>query len=123
MTRKTPRKTGTDTRFTETRRIRSLEKEYTSPRAGPIDMVEHYFGEHGWGFEPTGDDEIVANVQGSWAGYELRAVWRVEDRVLQFLALPDIRVPSDKRITIYETIGLINEIGSASCRESVCQYV
>src|SRR3546814_20226792 len=72
-------------------------------------MLEHYFGAHGGAFERTGDDEIVANVQGSWASYELRAVWRVEDRVLQFLALPDIRVPSDKRIAIYETIGLINE--------------
>src|SRR3546814_14950293 len=29
--------------------------------------------------------------------------------VLQFLALPDIRVTADKRIAIYETIGLINE--------------
>src|SRR3546814_15873702 len=72
-------------------------------------MLEHYFGAHGGAFERTGDDEIVANVQGSWASYELRAVWRVEDRVLKFLALPDIRVPSDKRIAIYETIGLINE--------------
>src|SRR3546814_10687929 len=72
-------------------------------------MLEHYFGAHGWAFERTGDDEIVANVQGSWASYELRAVWRVEDRVLQFLALPDIREPSDKRIAIYETIGLIND--------------
>src|SRR3546814_6964910 len=72
-------------------------------------MLDHYFGAHGWAFERTCDDEIVANVQGSWASYELRAVWRVYDRVLQFLALPDIRVPSDKRIAIYETIGLINE--------------
>src|SRR3546814_13691577 len=72
-------------------------------------MLEHYFGAHGWAFERTGDDEIVANVQGSWASYELRAVWRVEDRVLQFLALPDIRVPSDQRLAHYETIGLINE--------------
>jgi hypothetical protein len=29
--------------------------------------------------------------------------------VLQFLALPDIRVSSDKRVATYETIGLINE--------------
>lgn len=87
----------------------ALDQEDTSPLSAPIDMLEHYFGAHGWAFERTGDDEIVANVQGSWASYELRAVWRVEDRVLQFLALPDIRVPSDKRIAIYETIGLINE--------------
>src|SRR3546814_7726288 len=72
-------------------------------------MLEHYFGAHGWAFERTGDDEIIATVQGSWASYELRAVWRDEDRVLQFLALPDIRVTADKRIAIYETIGLIKE--------------
>ncbi|RZM05200.1 MAG: hypothetical protein EOP68_18660, partial [Sphingomonas sp.] len=55
------------------------------------------------------DEEIVATAQGSWTRYELRAVWREEDHVLQFLALPDIRVPADKRAAMYETLGLINE--------------
>jgi len=72
-------------------------------------MLEHYFHAHGWSYERSGDEEILANFQGSWAQYELRAVWREEDRVLQFLALPDIRVPADKRPALYETIGLINE--------------
>ena len=75
----------------------------------PIEMLEHYFGAHGWTYERNGDEEIVANFQGSWTQYELRAVWREEDRVLQFLALPDVRVPADKRAAIYETLGLINE--------------
>lgn len=75
----------------------------------PIDMLEHYFSAHGWAFERNGDEEIVASFQGSWTQYEFRAVWRDEDRVLQFLALPDIRVPADKRSAIYETLGLINE--------------
>ncbi|SNS18608.1 hypothetical protein SAMN06295912_102168 [Sphingomonas laterariae] len=77
--------------------------------SAPIEMLEQYFAAHGWNHERNGDEEIVATFQGSWAQYELRAVWREEDRVLQFLALPDIRVPADKRLTIYETIGLINE--------------
>jgi hypothetical protein len=72
-------------------------------------MLEHYFNAHGWAYERAADEEIVANVQGSWAQYELRAVWRDDDHVLQFLALPDIRVPADKRPAIYEAIGLINE--------------
>jgi hypothetical protein len=85
--------------------------DYESGRdaSAPIDMLEQYFGAHGWAHERNGEDEIVANFQGSWAQYELRAVWRDEDRVLQFLALPDIRVPGDKRAAIYETVGLINE--------------
>lgn len=83
--------------------------ETSADASGPIDMLEQYFAAHGWTSERNGDEEILAHVQGSWTQYELRAVWREEDRVLQFLALPDIRVPSDKRATIYEALGLINE--------------
>ncbi|MDB5737650.1 MAG: hypothetical protein JWO65_1318 [Sphingomonas bacterium] len=88
-------------------RVEDFE-EQREPSA-PIDMLESYFEAHGWTSERAGDDEIIATVQGSWTQYELRGVWRPEDRVLQFLAMPDIRVPADKRIAVYETIGLINE--------------
>jgi hypothetical protein len=77
--------------------------------SAPIDMLEQYFDAHGWSYERNADEEILATFQGSWTQYELRAVWRDEDRVLQFLALPDIRVPADKRPALYETMGLINE--------------
>jgi hypothetical protein len=85
------------------------EFELERDTSAPIDMLEHYFSAHNWGYERSGEEEIVANFQGSWAQYELRAIWREEDSVLQFLALPDIRVASDKRAAVYETIGLINE--------------
>ena len=85
------------------------EFELERETSAPIDMLEHYFSAHGWACERSGDDEIVANFQGSWTQYELRAIWREEDHVLQFLALPDVRVAADKRAAIYETIGLINE--------------
>lgn len=77
--------------------------------AAPIDMLAAYFEAHGWAFEHVGEDEIVATTQGSWAQYELRAIWREQDQVLQLLALPDIRVADEKRAEIYETLGLINE--------------
>lgn len=85
------------------------EFEMERETSAPIDMLEHYFSAHSWAYERSGDEEIVATFQGSWAQYELRAIWRDDDNVLQFLALPDIRVSSDKRIATYETIGLINE--------------
>jgi hypothetical protein len=83
----------------------ALERE-ASP---PIDMLETYFNAMGWPAERAGDDEIVSSFQGSWTNYELRGIWRAEDQVLQFLALPDIRVAAEKRDAIYEAIGLINE--------------
>ncbi len=72
-------------------------------------MLEHYFGAHGWASERLGEDEIVAQVQGSWTQYQLRAMWREDERTLQFVALPDLRVPEGKRTPIYETLSLINE--------------
>lgn len=77
--------------------------------SAPLDLLEDYFTAHGWQSERNGDEEIVAAVKGSWTQYELRAVWCPEDRVLQFLALPDVRVPGGKRQLVYETFGLINE--------------
>lgn len=75
----------------------------------PIDMLENWFSAHGWSHERAGDEEIVAVSQGSWGEYELRGIWREDDRVLQFLAFPDIRVPTNQFASLYEAVGLINE--------------
>ena len=85
------------------------EYELERDTSAPIEMLEHYFSAHGWAHERSGEEEIVANFQGSWAQYELRGVWRSEDQVLQFLAFPDIKVGPEKRSAIYEALSLINE--------------
>ena len=77
--------------------------------AAPIDMIASYFAAHDWPHEMVGEDEIVATAQGSWTTYELRAVWRPEDGVLQLLAFPDIRVVEDKRSVAHEALAMINE--------------
>jgi len=87
----------------------SDEFESGRDEAAPIDMLAAYFEAHDWSFEHVSEDEIVATAPGSWAQYELRAIWREDDQVLQLLALPDIRVSDEKRPAIYETLGLINE--------------
>ncbi len=85
------------------------EYELEREASAPIDMLETYFSALGWACERNGEDEIVSSFQGSWTQYELRGIWRAEDQVLQFLALPDVRVAAEKRAAVYETIGLINE--------------
>jgi len=85
-----------------------LDQHEDQDDAAPIDMLEAYYAAHGWEFERH-DEEIVATVKGSWASYELRALWREEDSVLQFLAFPDIKVTDDRKAAIYEAIGLVNE--------------
>ncbi len=84
------------------------EADYDRDASAPIDMLESYYAAHGWDHERH-DDEIVSTVKGSWTEYELRALWREDDSVLQFLAFPDIKVADERRAAIYETIGLVNE--------------
>jgi len=77
--------------------------------AAPLDMLGHVFEACGWAHAFLGDDEVSADVPGSWATYQLRGAWRREDNVLQLLCLPDIRVAEDKRVAIHELLTLINE--------------
>ena len=77
--------------------------------AAPVDMLASLFEARGWPYEFSGDDEISGEVQGSWATYQLRGIWRVEDHVLQIICLPDIRIPDEKRAATHEVLALINE--------------
>lgn len=77
--------------------------------AAPVDMLASLFEARGWPYEFVSEDEITGEVQGSWASYQLRAIWRREDHVLQLLCLPDIRVTDDKRGPMFEVLALINE--------------
>lgn len=77
--------------------------------AAPVDMLAALFEARGWDFEFVSDEEILGEVQGSWASYQVRGIWRAEDRVLQVLCLPDIRVAVDKKAAFFELLALINE--------------
>ncbi len=77
--------------------------------AAPVDMLASLFEARGWPCEFVSDDEISGEIQGSWANYQLRGIWREEDRVLQLLCLPDVRVPSGKRAVVFELLAMVNE--------------
>jgi len=75
----------------------------------PVEMLGAMFAAHGWTHEYLGDDEITGEIPGSWTTYQLRGIWRTEDRVLQLLCLPDVRVPEPKRRVAYELLAMVNE--------------
>lgn len=77
--------------------------------SAPVDMLASLFEARGWPYEFVSEDEISGEVQGSWANYQVRAIWRPEDHVLQLLCLPDIRLTDDKRSAMFEALALINE--------------
>ena len=77
--------------------------------AAPVDMLTALFEAHGWKCEHTGDDEVTGEVRGSWTTYQVRGIWRIEDKVLQLLCLPKITVAQDRRKKAYELLALVNE--------------
>lgn len=86
------------------------EQEYgVQDDAAPVEMLAALFEARGWACEVLSNDEMTGEVQGSWANYQLRAIWRSEDNVLQFLCLPDIRVSDEKKANAYELLCLVNE--------------
>ena len=76
--------------------------------AEPLDMLLALFEARGWSCEMS-QDELTGEIQGSWATYQVRAIWRREDRVLQMLCLPDIRIGREKRPLAHELLARINE--------------
>jgi hypothetical protein len=77
--------------------------------AAPVEMLAQLFEAHGWPCEFTGEDEVTGEIRGSWTTYQVKGIWRSEDRVLQLLCLPEIRVPDTKRKAAFELLALINE--------------
>lgn len=76
--------------------------------AAPLAMLAALFQANHWPCE-TGPDELSGTIQGSWAKYQLKGLWRADDNVLQIIALPDIRVAEDKRAAAFELLALVNE--------------
>ena len=87
----------------------ALEQYSSSDDAAPVDMLAALFEARGWNIEELTDDEIAGEIQGSWAKYQVKAIWRSMDNVLQLIAVPDIRVAKDKRKSAYELLSLVNE--------------
>lgn len=84
-------------------------KLHANDDAAPIEMLAALFKARGWPSEVTPHGEVTSEVQGSWTKYQLRAIWRAEDNVLQLMCFPDIRLSEPKRATTYELLSLINE--------------
>ncbi|QZD96602.1 YbjN domain-containing protein [Qipengyuania gelatinilytica] len=89
--------------------MRAVEARFeTEDDAAPLEMLVALFEARGWPCEASAE-EISGEIQGSWAKYQLRAIWRGEDRVLQLLCLPDIRIATEKKAAAQELVALANE--------------
>lgn len=75
----------------------------------PMDMLAALFDARGWTLDTYAEEELGGEVQGAWVKYQVRAVLKPEDGVLQLICLPDIRVSKEQLAAAYELLGLANE--------------
>lgn len=87
----------------------ALDRFGEADDAAPLEMLAALFEARGWPVEALGEEEFSGEIQGSWAKYQLRGIWRPVDNVLQMICVPDIRVAADKRQAAYELLTLVNE--------------
>lgn len=87
----------------------ALNDNLSCDYGAPMDVLAALFDARGWAIDTHADEELAGEVQGSWVTYQLRAVLRAEDGVLQLICLPDIRVAKDRMGEAYELLGLVNE--------------
>jgi len=88
--------------------VTAAQARFQSDEAAPIEMLTALFEARGWPCRSSAE-EVTAEIQGSWAKYTVKGIWRGEDNVLQILCLPDIRVAEDKRTAAQELVTLMNE--------------
>ena len=77
--------------------------------APPLDMLASVLAARRWQWQIVSTDEIHAQIVGNWTTYDIRAVWRDEDAVLQLFSLPDIRVSISDRGRVADLLARVNE--------------
>ena len=75
----------------------------------PMDVLAALFDARGWALNTYAEEELGGEVQGAWVKYQVRAVLKPEDGVLQLICLPDIRVSKEQLAPAYELLGRVNE--------------
>ena len=92
----------------------ALNDNIGSEYGAPMDVLAALFDARGCALVIVGeriniDEELGGEIQGAWVKYQLRAVLRPQDGVLQLICLPDIRVSKEQLMPAYELLSLVNE--------------
>jgi len=75
----------------------------------PMDLVEQVIRDHGWKFKRVHDDEMAAEYHGKWCDYSLHFAWSNEVSAFHFTCAFDVRIPKEKRDSVYQLLALVND--------------
>ena len=87
--------------------ILNLQSNYE--QGPPMDLVEQVIRDHGWKFKRVHDDEMAAEYHGKWCDYSLHFAWSNEVSAFHFTCAFDVRIPKEKRDSVYQLLALVND--------------
>lgn len=75
----------------------------------PLDLAEQLIMDRDWLFDRPMDDELVAEVQGSWCNFRIWFTWQPELNVVIFSCAYETKIPKKERARVYPLIAAVNE--------------
>lgn len=75
----------------------------------PLDIAEQLIESREWLFDRPMDEELVAEVTGSWCNYRIWFTWQPDLEVMIFTCAFDSRVPEASAKQVYPILGAVNE--------------
>jgi len=86
-----------------------ISEEFAEHGFNPLDLLEELVMANEWPFDRSSEDELVVEASGRWCDYRLFFVWREDLNALYFTCVFDARVIEEKRLSVVELTGLVNE--------------
>lgn len=87
----------------------SLNSSDHSPDNHPLDVVEQVVSWNGWRFERNREDEMAAEVKGTWCDFSLHFAWSEDIGAMHFTCAFDMRIPKESRHLTHELLALVND--------------
>ena len=75
----------------------------------PLDIAEQLIESRDWLFDRPMDEELVAEVSGSWCNYRIWFTWQPDLEVMIFTCAFDSRVPEGSAKLVYPILSAVNE--------------
>ena len=89
--------------------MRQANLAYNSKTTNPIDVAEDIIIAQDWDFERRGDEEMVAEIPGSWCDFGLLLAWSPEMSALHLSCALDLKLSTANKNQVFELLAKANE--------------
>lgn len=81
----------------------------SATQQNPLDLAEQLISDRDWLFDRPVEEELVAEVQGSWCNFRIWFTWQPDLGVVIFSCAYDTKIPEKSRAKVYPLLAAVNE--------------